>query len=208
MPILWPFKGESLGLQGLMIVGSIPAGNTYYGRALVYSPDNGTTWIPCSTTGAGGNAGIPLCVCYGQDMFVMGGVPGPGATIGRSLFYTTDGVNWEYANTPLNGVGYFTNLTDKVYSIAYGNNVWVALGYHDPIMPILVSVDGINWTISNSTILPANGPEARVIWDAAAGSFVIMAGTNVWTSPDGVNWTGSTLPVLAPGGGIPSRGVG
>jgi hypothetical protein len=74
-------------------------------------------------------------------------------------------------------------------SIAYGNNLFMAIGTGTVAA---ISLDGITWT---AITLPAAGT-----WSVAfgAGVFVILpamgGGTTAYTSPDGQAWTSCTIP--------------
>ncbi len=105
--------------------------------------------------------------------------------VGERGFYSSpDLVTWTQRNVP-SGPDY-----NGALSLAYGNGVFVAVGYG-----CVVSADGVNWS---NVSLPAGVRLLSVVHDG--GQFVAggsVAGANPWptdigavfTSPDGVFWT-------------------
>lgn len=77
----------------------------------------------------------PLCICYANGNFVIGGyVNGPAANGTGSIFSSQDGMNWEY---DASDVG--------CSSIAYGNGVYVAASGQDA-SSVFVSSNLLQWT--------------------------------------------------------------
>src|SRR5437899_8347993 len=82
-----------------------------------------------------------------------------------------------------------------LYSIAYGNNQFVAVGQGGLF---LTSTDGSNWTTTVNSTFPGQW------WDITFwnGRFVVLANTgylnnesSVFTSADGTNWNGIPAPI-------------
>lgn len=98
---------------------------------------------------------------------------------------STDGINWEY-----DPIGIIQNWQ----SVAYGNGVYVAVGYSSSdgaSSQGAISSDGRNWS---STTLPASS-----LWHSitfGGGKFVAVARSSATAavSVDGINWTTATLP--------------
>ena len=127
---------------------------------------------------------------------------------GSKIAYSSDAVNWTLATAPAN----------LYKGIAYGNGVFVAVGYNfTNISTVLISSDGVNWA---TTPCPA-GKWVRVVY--GNGLFAAISdsnsGKNMY-SPDGVNWTLVTgspdfsaglpldLPSICYGGGVFVTGGG
>jgi hypothetical protein len=117
------------------------------------------TWRNPVPTGETLNA-----VAYGHDLFVA---------VGGTIVTSPDGVSWvERSSGP----------APWLYSIAFGNNQFAAVGDGDTI---LTSSDGINWTNRSSGL---ENSLRSVAW--GGGQFVTVGLSGVIeTSPDGVNWT-------------------
>lgn len=93
---------------------------------------------------------------------------------------TLDGITWT-ARTLLS--------YEYWYSVAYGNNTFVAVGYSGAVA---TSLDGINWTMGT---MPSNANWYSVAY--GNGVFVAIAAdpsTAAVSSPDGITWTARTLP--------------
>jgi hypothetical protein len=119
-------------------------------------------------------------ITYAAGRFVAVGFSN---TVARSL----DGTNW--VSESLHG-------SDDLWSIAYGNGTFVAVGEKsrfDAVYPdnILTSSDGENWT--RRTI----GPEAKNLRVIAYGNgrFVAVGETNSFSSADGLQWRSHSFPV-------------
>lgn len=93
------------------------------------------------------------------------------------LFYSSDGITWTQATTPLGG----NNGGGRVTSVCFGNGKFVVSGLNDKV---ITSTDGINWT----TV--ATGKALGVIsyvnnkWFGSG-----YPGSTQFVSDDGVNWT-------------------
>jgi len=71
---------------------------------------------------------------------------GVGNSDSKGILYSTDGSNWNGANTGGFQANYYTGN-----GIAYGNNLWVAVGKGgSPSDTILYSTDGSNWNYANT----------------------------------------------------------
>lgn len=146
----------------------------------------------------GAGAGVPQTA-----RFVAGGNVGQ---YGGSIAYSDDGgVTWTAGSIS-------SIFTGGVNAIAYGNGIWVAVGYNSAESHngmIASSPDGINWAVSSSgeTILgETNG--VNVIF--GGGIFVVAGedpnlGTNtniICTSIDGITWTLESISYSGIVGGI------
>ena len=126
---------------------------------------SGVGWIPQT-----GVVGSWLSVVYANGLFLA-------SSGGGEIMTSPDGITWTAISAP-----------GSVYSITYGNNTFVAVGYHS----VMTSPDGITWTAQTAA-------EANV-WHSATygnGLFVVVSidGTHqVMTSPDGITWTARTAP--------------
>jgi hypothetical protein len=102
--------------------------------------------------------------------------------------YSTNGINWTQTPTPPSG---------SLWSITYGNGVFVAVG--DPIpgapTPSAVSTDGITWS---SGTMPNDS-----FWRGASfGNGVFIAIDSSYasksaSSTNGITWTLRTLPTTS-----------
>lgn len=122
-------------------------------------------------------------VAYGAGRFVA---------VGRSgtITTSTDGTTWTAAASDLN---------HGLSTIAYGNGRFVAKGYLAGTTGLLVSDDGLSWTVPNASV-PSGWDTVNIITYASDrffaisnSAFVAKIGKHtVATSTDGVNWTKST----------------
>jgi len=89
--------------------------------------------------------------------------------------YSSDnGATWtKVANTTF-------GITSEIYSIAYGNGKFVAVGgSHEQLS---TSPDGVTWTVVKNNVLGGS-----IIY--ANNKFVAVGKGKIATSPDGVTWT-------------------
>ena len=87
------------------------------------------------------------------------------------------------ARTPAN--------TNNWYDVAWGNNLFVAVGQSGTGDRVMTSPDGIAWTIRTSA---SDSTWNSVTWSETLGLFVAVAQTGIMTSPDGITWTSRTEP--------------
>jgi hypothetical protein len=152
-------------------------------------------------------------VAYGNGKFVAAGY-------GGAMAYSTDGAHWTAATdssawdyTDASGGDTYTD-TANIYSIAYGNKRFVAVGQRGKIA---YSDDGATWTAAADSAFPAT--YASGDWELSYGIFAIAYGGGKWVagggygtmaySTDGVTWTaaadsafgGSDIYAIAYGGG-------
>ena len=134
-----------------------------------------------------------LCVCYGNDRFVMAGT---GTGGGRYAFHSFDGKTW-YANYniasgPNTGPCFPTN----VKKICWTGTMFVAVGGNSGSQ-VAISTDGITWT-DRVQLFPGGGNDSwaySVVW---TGQKIIVVGSTVrvdgayliFRSSDGINWEG------------------
>jgi hypothetical protein len=142
----------------------------------------------------------------GTTLYLNSGVSGGVKIVtgGDGAFYVSeDGVAWQ--------AGDVISFWDTK-SIAYGNGLFVAVGYVDGGSgknTAYYSTNGINWT---STSLPALRNWTGITY--GNGKFVAISGSDTSLSniaaysTDGINWTQTTLPLttnwsrIAYGGGV------
>jgi hypothetical protein len=149
----------------------------------VYGIGHGTAPGILAVGGTNDGAGIKS---YAGDGQLMVAVSGSG-----KIATSPDGINWTQR----------TNVfgSNAITAVAYGNGLWVAMGYQDLgiIFPALVatSSDGINWTPgtfvdgASSFQLPSsiyyNDKDLWVAGSDLGGTFAI--------SSDGINWRSITV---------------
>lgn len=106
----------------------------------------------------------------------------------------------------LSGLGYTwvagtSGTTSDFRSVAFGNNVWVAVGTGAGVGLIGKSTDGKAWTLTSE-----NATSYYDLINVAFGNntFVALSGTNgILTSSDGVNWAPATVNATTTTGGSP-----
>lgn len=138
------------------------------GTKAAYSTD-GTNWTAATLPeGADWNA-----VEYGKGKFVTTALSD--STSGVAVAYSDNGITWTLGSIPQGS-----------YSLAYGNNRWVALsGGYAGASEVSISFDGITWTESTIT-----GADWRAI-KYAGGLFIAVANgsSSAAVSIDGKRWT-------------------
>ena len=151
---------------------------------------NGITWVrntlPSPTT--------IIDIAYGNGFFV--GVPTDASGNSRSNV-STDGITWTQGTLP--------NLFDdqgqptvRLKSIAYGNSIFVAVGYFNETSVYTYSTNGIVWQTGTH---PFSGYWGGVTY--GNGKFVAVAGDlRATISTNGVSWTITTMPLVAQWYGI------
>ncbi len=122
-------------------------------------------------------------VAYGGGKFVAV----PFNANGKIVAYSYDGMTWNTATTPVDGI---------LRSIVYGNNKFVAVGYYGNSTVgyssrCIYSTNGITWT---KATIPVDAEWRSVTY--GAGKFVAIANNSNYAaySTDGITWTQSTLP--------------
>jgi hypothetical protein len=121
-------------------------------------------------------------IAHGNGIFV--------ASFSAFRAYSYDGINWTES---IPG-------SWQVDALAFGNNVFVGLGYADVSGTLTAfaysSTNGINWT--------SRTPAAALWWQSVTygnGLFVAVSrtgtGNRVMTSPNGINWTSRSTPMNA-----------
>jgi len=142
-------------------------------NTMAYSVD-GKSWIGL------GNSVFPTQgnrIAYSSDQkrWVATGQPG-------TLAYSADGFNWNAANVV---------FTTESLDVAYGNNVWVAVG--SGTNNIAKSNDGMVWTGLGVSIFGVTGQGLSVNF---ANSLFVAGGVSssfpFGVSADGITWTGKT----------------
>lgn len=138
------------------------------GTKAAYSTD-GTNWTAATLPeGADWNA-----VEYGKGKFVTTALSD--STSGVAIAYSDNGITWTLGS-----------ISQGSYSLAYGNNRWVALsGGYAGASEVSISFDGITWTESTIT-----GADWRAI-KYAGGLFIAVANgsSSAAVSIDGKRWT-------------------
>ena len=141
-------------------------GNLFKDKFLYDTPDL-NTWTQISNTTS--NAIILYDVVYYNNTFIIAG--------SNNLIQTsTNGTTW----TNRLSVGNSSVNTNIFYKIAYGNGVYVAVGYGFIEAWIATSADGINWVRKT----PPNNSIQSITY--GNGIFVITTGHN---STDGITWS-------------------
>ena len=112
---------------------------------------------------------------------------GMGATASNSIASSTDGVTWTTRNS--------VTSTNTMYSIAYGNAAYVAVGQAGQIVS---STDSITWAsrTSGTTRSLYNVLHNGTVFLAMANAAATANGSNnpnAWVSTDGTTWTATTV---------------
>jgi hypothetical protein len=172
----------------------VAVGDWGHANRIAYS-SNGITWTAVDETAFNYPSNI-YAVAFGNNMFVAGGSSG-------KIAYSSNGVTWTAVTT--NAFEYVDDNDGKTYTaeieaIAYGNNIFVAVGADGRAA---TSTDGIRWTAvtTNAFDYVSSGITYKARIQAIAfgnGTFVAGCGAyygNGWhgkliaTSTDGKNWT-------------------
>jgi len=174
---------------------SLPLENDYTVSAIIcnngWSNSAVTTksyhiWSVGLHTPMSGNIGItwaPVAPNILQDVACNGSIcvaVGTRQWGGASLMHSYDGKAWfaDYLNIML-------DVNTILYSIAWGNNQFIAVGSGTTTPTILSSPDGLNWTKQSVT---AGGVPLDIVWSGT--QFVTVGGVGrILTSSDGVIWT-------------------
>ena len=100
----------------------------------------------------------------------------------RTLAYSYDGKAWNDVNNSASNI--FT-ITGR--GVAYGNNLWVALG--EGTNRLAISTNGTNWTIRSS---PFSTRGISAAWNGSIWVAVGQGTNSIAYSYDGTTWTGVT----------------
>jgi uncharacterized protein (TIGR02145 family) len=152
-----------------------------------YSVDNGNTWVafsPAVTSSPLTITGLNNCSSYQVQIRAVNtcgsGIASSSITL-TPVYSTTQTYmsSWTSATPPVTSMAW--------QSVAYGNNLFVAVAGSGTGDRVMTSPDGINWT---PRVAPTNN------WSGityANGVFVAVAqsgtGNRVMTSTNGINWT-------------------
>ena len=149
--------GNTWVTVGQGVVGGVP-------KTILYSTDNGVSWI--DALGVTFDT-VGTCVRYNNGKFVAVGQD----TTGNNILYSMDGVTWKPSTGTM-----FSNYAD---TLCWNGKSWVSTGGNtsEPA-PILLSSDGVNWSVATSGSIP---------YSAVSNSFAIGT-NNVWNNvPVSVN---------------------
>jgi hypothetical protein len=93
-----------------------------------------------------------------------------------TIYFSRNGVDWSPVKTDIPG---------PLYRVAYGNNLYVAVGYPDESLTGLMwtSPDGLTWTQQDASVLSM--PNAIAF---GGGRFAAAGPRAFYTSTDGVHW--------------------
>ena len=148
--------------------------------SLVLVSDDGQSW---SRTSSGLPAGDSFLntVGYGNGRFVAVGTKDEYSA--PLLVTSADGVQWVERPSPFDANYWGSGYTEELYSITYGNGLFVAVGDR-----LWTSPDGLSWTL-RSQYLGA--------YDVAfSGDRFVTVGyySGITVSTDGMNWTTNATP--------------
>jgi hypothetical protein len=160
----------------------------FSGVEMFYST-NAATWTQGTWSGGQPYSYQANGVAYGNNKFVMVGQGGQG-TSGGIFYSTTNGITWN-ASSAMNIAS-----QNHVYSIAFGNGIFVAGCFYSSSFNLGYSTDGIIWTgISGSNSVFPGG--SKIVGLATNGSnqwlaipYNVSSGNNLAYSTNGTLWTG------------------
>lgn len=153
------------GKQSIPWTGDFFAGG---GANKLFTSKDGATWEDKATT-----VWYPRNIAFNGSIYVS--VDGQGA----GIRYSYDLVNWVYKAV---GNG------DYLWSVAYGNGKFVAIGAYNKVA---YSTDGINWTAGNYSFGTGalNNYSPRISVTFVNGFFVVcVSAAQYCVSTDGVSW--------------------
>lgn len=96
----------------------------------------------------------------------------------KSIWRSLDGQEW---------IEVYRDSEQGPDFLAFGNGVYVAVGYYSSSKRVLLSADGVNWTAHDG--FPGYGAEDIIF---AQGKFYAKAGQKIFSSADGRNWSTSS----------------
>jgi len=178
------------GYTGIGIAWSAPqnqwvavGGNVDYTVCIATSPD-GMTWTPSQNNpfSGGPSSGIALASSSVTNYVLQTAVPYLGVdTASGQLMYSGDGVKW-VANT----------ILENAYLLAYGNGMWLAVGYTSPNCVLYYSKEGFSW--NSCFIFPENISITALIY--SNGLWVMGSyGQDMYYSTDGLIWINTTSSI-------------
>jgi hypothetical protein len=161
-------------------VGATNPLNLWEGTESQWNNGVSQTWYNWQSGSASGWSSVTMPLSptsnavYGNNKFIVFGTDNSATTVMTS----TDGTTWSSTDVS-------TDVTDEIVSVAYGNNLFVALGWENAYY----SSNGTSWTkvaLSSATYL-------KVYY--GGGQFTIVAddGTILY-STDGSTWATATSP--------------
>ncbi len=142
-------------------------------------------------------------VTYGAGRFVAVGD-------GLSVLVSTDGVSWATTSLPpLPGAAPPGSVFNPqpLQKVAYGNGSFIASGYYyvaaypypRPKDLIVISPDGVNWTVRTNLPLGYNVAGGGIGVTVSAGPDIfLLSGADLSSSTDGVSWTPRLLGTYFP----------
>ena len=179
LPLVAPGEPLPSATSPLTLVGGL---DDITGTTIAYSTD-GITWKSSQQVASVfGNADVNA-LCWNGRLWVggfnTGGYPGLYPTVG----YSYDGVIW---NRSTSGSAI---CTDKVISIAWGVDKFIALGDNGSDSFLIQSSDGITWT--NIATAPANLDDTYEEIQYNGTLWVLTNLNNLYYSYDGNTWVAS-----------------
>ena len=164
----------------------VACGGTNNAYGIITSPD-AITWTPRLTNTANSSM---IGVDFANNQFIAVGhaTASPYFTSIQpyNIWTSTDGITWnarQSSVSPTDYVGYLGG-------IAYGNNVYVAVGATSNNQGIAISTDAITWTRSESPNI------GNPIYDIAyANNTFVIVSDYIETSPNGTTWTRRSSPL-------------
>jgi hypothetical protein len=161
--------------NGLFVTAGYDENNS--GNTSIHTSTNGVNWVERSLD-------LPdfKAITYGNNLFVM--------VSGSGIVTSPDGINWTLR---------FSDNSMPLWSVAYGNNTFVAVGDNffsaeNKHGIIVTSTDGVNWTPqpvgvfdSLSSVTFGNNTFVAVGW---IGTDVIV------TSANGIDWSPAVAPFV------------
>src|SRR5581483_1504343 len=169
------------------------------GDTIVARSADGTNWVAIPSSTSTLNASPTLttndltAIAYGNKQFVAAGNENylNNAGQGPAILVTSpDGIHW---------VGFQQALAGYMNGVAFGNGVFVAMGFDGTNNFSYTSADGTNWSVHLAApAYIANG--VRIGVESVAfgnGLFTaLLYKDRVLTSPDGIVWTSHTTGTL------------
>jgi hypothetical protein len=188
------FNNTSIGTNGYIYIacGGSAGGNT---SLIQYSRD-GLNWSNSTTNNYPFSATV-VTIAFNGSRWLAAGDSSSGTTAENIIQYSTDGLNW-LATT--SGIA----ANDVIYSIAWGNNTWVAVGYNlSAGLPLIkTSPTGMVWTsriTSASALFPSFSEIKSVIFDGTNFRIIgSMSPTSLIVSSDGITWSSSVTTGTIP----------
>lgn len=169
------FNGIDRLNGNILVYGSSSSGVDPYNSVLFTSPDgNAWTWRDFNTGETTGR-GI-YCAAYGGGVYAIG-------CDGGIIFTSTDLINWTKRTTPITGI---------VYSIAYGQGKFIAVGSGSTNATCMASsTDGAAWSAVTAPESSASVP--MIAYDATLNMFAVTLHSGgsgyLYTSANGTAWT-------------------